>query len=60
MSKPNVIVIGEGDELMITTLTGRGTTCIYVSLENGKLVLTGGASIIARIEGEGMLEKVVQ
>ncbi|MCR4333958.1 MAG: hypothetical protein NUV60_03035 [Patescibacteria group bacterium] len=34
-------------------------TCVYVTLENGKLVICGGASIVARIEGDGMREKIV-
>lgn len=55
------VVVQEGETLMLTTPEGVGkgeNTCVYVSCEGGKLVFVGGSSIVERIEGEGMLEKV--
>lgn len=53
------VVIAEGMTLRLTTPEGEMTsTCIYVTLIGGKLVLSGGSSIIKRIEGGGMREKV--
>jgi hypothetical protein len=58
-----VVVVTENEPLRITTVAGqdpRSRTCIYVSLDSeGKLIIVGGASIVSRIEGDGMREKVV-
>lgn len=55
-----VVVVKDGDLVYLTVPHAEGKTCVYVTNENGKIVLTGGASIIKRIEGEGMKEKVVK
>jgi len=59
IQKDNVVVVEEGKEIRLTVQGAQGITCIYVRAENGKLVLTGGASIVERIEGEGFRGKIV-
>jgi len=55
-----VIVVKRGDDIRLVTegdLAQR--TCVYIAASyNGKIVITGGASIIESIEGKGMLEKI--
>jgi hypothetical protein len=60
MAKPKMIIVKTGKDIMLTVPGEIGVTCVYVCLEKGKLVITGGASIIERIEGENMREKVVR
>lgn len=42
--------VREGEAVLLTTLAAFGRTCVYVAAERGRLVLTGGASIVSRIE----------
>ncbi|MBI2120657.1 MAG: hypothetical protein HYT94_03490 [Parcubacteria group bacterium] len=57
MKTEKTIVVTE-DELVRLTVSGEeGRTCVYLTIFNGRIVFTGGASIIERIEGEGMSEK---
>ena len=55
-----VMLKDEGKGIRLTVPgSAMDRTCVYVTLENGKLVICGGSSIVARIEGDGMREKVV-
>lgn len=58
MDEQRVIVVGRGEEIKLTVQGADGMACIYVSEREGKLVLTGGSSLIERIEGEGMRDKI--
>ena len=60
MPRLKEIVVKDDEVIRLTTVSGQGErTCVYVSLSHDdKLIIAGGASIINRIEGEGMKEKV--
>lgn len=48
MAKSKEIIVKEGDILRIGVLGGKES--VYISMEKGRLVLSGGTSIIERIE----------
>ena len=61
MSKPRVVVVQEGETIMLTVPGWEGKACIYVDLSrDGKLLLAGGADIIESILGEGMQSKIAK
>lgn len=60
MSKFEIIVLNEGDNIQLTVPGEYGKTCIYITNSNGKIIITGGSGIIERIEGKGMEEKFVK
>jgi hypothetical protein len=60
MSLPRVVVVEEEEVILLTVPGAVGKSCVYVSLERGKLVLVGGADIIERIEGKGMADKILK
>jgi len=53
-----VIVLEEGDEVMLTTAQADGVTCVWLKAEGGKITFTGGADIINKIYGVGVREKM--
>lgn len=55
-----VIELEHGDEVQLAVPASDGCrTCVYLEVdEEGKLIITGGASIISEIIGEGMRRKV--
>lgn len=58
MANTRVIIVNENDDIRITVPGQEDRTCVYISLEDGKLVIGGGAGIIKRIEGESMLDRI--
>lgn len=58
-SKLMNVTLKEDETLQLTTSNEEGRTCVYVSVENGKLVLAGGSSMVKRIEGAGYKSKIV-
>lgn len=58
MKTEKTIIVTEDEPVRLTVPGEVGRTCVYVSILDGRLVFTGGASIVERIEGEGMSKKV--
>ncbi len=46
-----VISLEEGEEIMLTTRKHYKKSCIYTSVNNGNLVLTGGSNIVETLKG---------
>lgn len=53
-----VVVLEEGDEVMLTTAQADGVTCVWLKEEDGRITFTGGADIVENIQGVGMRRKV--
>ncbi len=59
MDKHIGIELEHGDMIQLTSPAGLCRTCIYVEVTpDGLLTLTGGVSIIKKISGVGILEKI--
>lgn len=53
-----VIVLEDGDEVMLTTAQADGVSCVWLKAEGGMITFTGGADIIDKIYGVGVRGKV--
>lgn len=52
------IILKNGEQILITTEENNGKTYIYITASNGKINIEGGASVIGKISGYGMANKV--
>ncbi len=52
------VELEEGESIQLLVPFSDGLTAVHLSVINGKLEISGGASIIDSINGTGMLEKV--
>jgi len=52
-------LLDDGDIVQLTTPAEDQRTCIYLEAIGGRLHIVGGASLIARIEGDG-LRRIVE
>jgi hypothetical protein len=52
------IILKNGEQVLITTEENNGKTYIYITASNGKINIEGGASVIGKISGYGMANKV--
>lgn len=58
--KQRIIVVNEHDDVMLTTPNDVYKNCVWVTLEDGKLVFSGGFGIVGKIEGAGMMGKITK
>lgn len=53
------IELEKDDKVQLLVPASLERTCVHLSVDwNGKLIITGGSSIISEITGDGMREKV--
>src|SRR5512147_2557470 len=51
-------LLGEGDTVQITTPAEDQVTCVYLEACRNGIALVGGASLVSRIEGDGLAQVV--
>ena len=55
---PITVEMNSSDEIRLSVPASEGQTVVRLSVDRGRLVITGGASIIAKIVGPGMAKKI--
>lgn len=51
------VTLSKGSEVKLEVEGVLPRTCVYVTMMNEKITITGGSSIIESISGKGMLKK---